>query len=93
MLGSFQVYNLTSKFTKELPKPLFVIKKTRCCAAAPPSTVPTPAAPETGFVQGRLPPPSYQQGGGYGSDEDDGGVDGHWSRNLLINKVAVIIFI
>ena len=77
----------------ELPKTLFVINATRCCAAAPPSTVPTPAAPETGFVQGRLPPPSYQQGGDYGGDEDDGGVDGHWSRNLLINKVAVIIFI
>ena len=93
MLGSFQVYNLTSKFTIELAKALSVIKKTRCSAGVPPSTVRTPAALETGFVQGRLPPPSYQQGGDYGGDEDDDGDDGHWSCNLLINKVAVIIFI
>ena len=52
-----------------------MINSTRCCAGAPPSTVPTPAAPETGFVQERLPPPSYQQGGGYGDDEDDDGDD------------------
>ena len=107
MLWSFQVYNLTSKFTIELPKALFVINATRCCAAAPPSTVPTPAAPETGFVQGRLPPLSYQQGGDYGDDEDDDdddvdddnddedddGDDGHWSCHLHIKMVAVIIFI
>ena len=101
MLGSFQVYNLTSKFTIELPKPLFVIKKTRCCAAAPPSTVRTPAAPETGFVQGRLPPPSYHQGGDYigddeddyGDDEDDYGDDGHCSRNRHINKVVIMVML
>ena len=93
MLGSFQVYKLTSKFTIELPQALFVIKKTRCCAGAPPSTVPTRAAPETGFVQGRLPPASYQQGADDGDDEDDDGDDGHCSRNLHINKVMVITFI
>ena len=91
MLGSFQVYNLMSKFTIELPKALFVINATRCCAGAPPSTVPTPAAPETGFVQGKLPPPSYQQGGDYGDDEDDDGDDDHCSRNCHINKVLVIM--
>ena len=91
MLGSFQVYNLMSKFTIELPKALFVINATRCCAGAPPSTVPTPAAPETGFVQGKLPPPSYQQGGDYGDNEDDDGDDDHCSCNCHINKVLVIM--
>ena len=93
MLGSFQVYNLTSKFTIELPKPLFVINATRCCAGAPPSTVPTPAAPETGFVQERLPPPSYQQGADDGGDEDDYGDDGHCSCNRHINKVAIMVML
>ena len=99
-LGSFHVYNLTSKFTIELAKALFVINATRCCAAAPPSTVPTPAALETGFVQGRLLPPSYQQGGDYGGDENDygddedhDGDDGHCSRNRHINKVVIMVML
>ena len=74
-----------SKFTIELPKALFVINATRCCAAAPPSTVPTPAAPETGFVLGRLPQPSYQQGSDNGDADAD--ADGHCSCHLHINEV------